>query len=213
MTRPHGAFLAILGLFIAALGCEPPSQHDPTRYGEVRVYVDPAWLGIDQVQIEQELENLNTLGPQFVRAGAGERRTARVVVQPYATARGCQVEAARWIVGTRIVEVDRTCKVSESSFRQAIGHEIGHALGMNHICEHPSDSDTMECSPVGYGDAMMGPRIRQSDEGPGWGEVYSGTLGFDEPTVLDLAEFRRVYSVIEGLPLVDGGAPQDGGVR
>lgn len=215
MKRPQGAFLAILGALVAlvvAVGCDAPSQHDPSRYGEVRVYVDPTWLRVDQAQIEQELTNLNALGPRFVRAEDGERSTARVIVQPYNTARGCQLEAARWIFGTRIVEVDRTCKVSESAFRQAIGHEIGHALGMNHICERAGDA--VDCSPVGFGDAMMGPRIRQSDDGPGFGEVYSGTLGFDEPTELDLAEFRRVYSVIEGLPLQDGGAaPQDGAVR
>lgn len=210
MNRPHGPALFVLLLLLSLLAAActtAPSQHDPARYGEVTVFVAPEWLDIDEARVVAELTNLNALGPRFVQAPTGTRSTARVIVQPF-NSPSCFVDAAHWIVGTRIVEIDPTCTSSDSAFRQAVGHEIGHALGMNHVCER--EGDAPDCSPVGWGDAMMGPRIRKADDSPGFTEVYSGALGFDEPTELDLAEFRRVYSVVITLPPVTG---RDGGVR
>lgn len=133
---------------------------------------------------------IEALGPRFVEAGEGNRSAARVIVQPY-DSEGCTLGAGSWIVGSRVVEVDPDCAAGDTAFRQAVGHEIGHALGMRHVCAHPGDA--VDCSPVGFGDAMMNPSLG------GGGESFDPMLAQDEPTPLDLAEYRRVYARDGGL--------------
>lgn len=182
------ALVALLAL-VALAGCDPPSQADPARYGTVRVFIDPEWLDVDEALIVRELARLEALGPAFVSAGEGGRSTARVAVQAFVS-RDCTTDAAHWEVGSRVVEIDRTCFTSESTFSQAIGHEIGHALGMGHVCLRAGDA--AECSPVGFGPAMMNPRISADGPGPGFHEAWLDALGEADPTPLDLAEYRRV---------------------
>jgi hypothetical protein len=185
VTRALVALLALAAL----AGCDPPSQADPGRYGTVSVYVDPGWLSLDKARVRDELRNLAALGPRFVEAGEGHRATARVIVQPY-NSEGCTLGAGRWIVGSRVVEIDPDCTPGDTAFRQAVGHEIGHALGMHHICAH--EGDAPDCSPVGFGPAMMAPRLGGESGSIGFGEAFVDALGEDAPTVLDLAEYRRV---------------------
>ena len=180
------AFTALL----LALGCDPPTQADPVRYGEVRVFIAPEWLALDKARIRDELALLNALGPHFVEAGEGGRSTARVIVQPF-DSRGCTLGAGRWEVGSRVVEVDPTCTHGDTAFRSAVGHEVGHALGMAHVCQRPGDA--LDCSPIGYGPAMMNPSLG------GGGESFDPALADDAPTPFDLAEYRRTHP--------DGGAP------
>ncbi|TAK26698.1 MAG: hypothetical protein EPO40_19455 [Myxococcaceae bacterium] len=189
------ALLALLAL-TALVGCDPPSQADPARYGEVSVYVAPEWLSLDKARIRDELQLLGALGPRFVEAGEGHRSTARVIVQPF-DSEGCTLGAGRWLVGSRVVEIDPTCTPGDTAFRQAVGHEIGHALGMSHICARPGDAP--DCSTVGYGPAMMAPRLGGGGVSIGFGEAFADALGEDAPTVLDLAEYRRAHP--------DAGAP------
>lgn len=185
MKRNRGWILALLCLALAApVGCDPPSQADPARYGTVSVFIAPEWLDVDEARIRDELVILSALGPRFVEAGEGGRSTARVIVQPY-DSEGCTLGAGRWLVGSRVVEIDPTCTPGDTAFRQAVGHEVGHALGLQHCCRH--EGEAADCSPVGFGDAMMNPSLS------GGGESFDPALANDAPTPLDLAEFRRVF--------------------
>jgi hypothetical protein len=180
---------------VAALwGCDPPTQSDPVRYGTVTVFIAPEWLNLDKGRIREELRNLDALGPHFVEAGEGNRSAARIVVQPF-DAQGCTLGAGRWEVGSRVVEIDPTCTPGDTAFRQAVGHEVGHALGMTHVCQRAGDAP--DCSPVGHGPAMMAPRLGGTPV-IGFGEAFSDTLGEDAPTPLDLAEYRRVFALGAG---------------
>jgi hypothetical protein len=82
-----------------------------------------------------------------------------------------------YVAETDFIYIDPRCSGSTTQFRAVIVHEIGHWLGMRHICR--VDRKTSDaCSPVGFGDAVMNP-----------------TLNLDQspiPGALDLAEYRRV---------------------
>lgn len=180
----------------AFLGCDPPTQSDPVRYGTVTVFIAPEWLSLDKARIRDELVNLDALGPHFVEAGEGNRSVARIIVQPF-DSQGCSLGAGRWEVGSRVVEIDPDCTPGDTVFRQAVGHEVGHALGMVHICQHAGDA--LDCSPVGYGPAMMNPQLGGGTPGTiGFHEAFSDALGEDAPTPLDLAEYRRVFALGAG---------------
>lgn len=83
----------------------------------------------------------------------------------------------RYTHGTGFVDISPECTYTETQFRAVVLHEIGHWLGLDHICM-PSGETTDHCSPVGRGRAIMNPYI-----------AYDHPL---EITELDLAERRRV---------------------
>lgn len=187
MKRNQGWPFLLLAL---VLGCDPPSQANPDQYGTVSVFIAPEWLALDKVRIRAALRRLDALGPRFVEAGEGNRSVARVIVQPF-NSEGCTLGAGRWVVGSRVVEIDATCTRGDTAFRQAVGHEVGHALGMGHVCARAGDAP--DCAPVGYGPAMMSPSLG------GGGETFDPSLAQDTPTQLDLAEYRRAHARRAGL--------------
>lgn len=188
----------LLALSLLLVGCPDVTQHDQSRYGTITVWLSPDWaLNVDRADIAQELTNLGHLGPSFVVTD--DIYTADVLVYPF-VANDCQQDGAgHWVVGTRSVYVDRVCTTSQVAFRTAIGHEIGHAIGMQHVCFHEElIARSGNCSPVGYGLAMMNPSLY---EGHGDLELPQAT---DVPTELDLMEFNRTR-----VGQRDAGAPRE----
>lgn len=175
-----------------------PAPPPPGGWGTVRVWVAPAFESSARAAILAELPRLRALGPVFEEApgpGGGV-----VEVRPF---RGeCFADVAHVLPGSRVVELDLSCMSEEEAVATAAGHEIGHALGLSHVCTEPGELP--ECSPVGYGPALMGPRLRRTT---GLGEVFSGARGYPVPTALDRAELLRVYSLA---PSTTGQSP-DGG--
>jgi hypothetical protein len=173
----------LLGLFSLCLlvACDPPSQHDPVRYGEVKVWLGPGWLNYDRQRIEQQLTYLHRLGPAF--SLTTDQDAANVLLYRFESPNCELFGAGRWFQGSRRVEIDPVCTQGDTVFRMTVGHEIGHVLGMGHVCLR--DREVPNCSPVGYGQAMMNPFIWERDDAEFW-------VAQEEPTELDLAEFRRV---------------------
>lgn len=186
--RPDGAVLRDGGAVSPAPG-----------WGFVEVWVSPAFEPPARASILAELLRLHALGPAFVVAAAPA--PGAVAVRPF---RGdCLTDAAHVLPGSRVVELDLSCMGGDDAAAVAVGHSIGHALGLSHVCAVPGE--LLECSPVGYGPALMGPRLRRAT---GLGEVFSGALGHPEPTSLDRAELLRVYSLATSPP---AGRSPDGG--
>lgn len=170
-------------------GCDP-SQHDPVRYGTVAVYVSPAWSARDRARIESELRALQALGPAFVVTDTSER--ADVIVTLWTSPDCATAGAGGHTLGTRVAEVDPTCAPGDGAFRAFVGHEIGHALGMLHVCTvHETGAD---CSPTVRGSPAMMARSPFVDSR----DPVIGLVAVDTPQALDLEEFARVRGAARG---------------
>lgn len=78
---------------------------------------------------------------------------------------------------TNYTLIDPRCSITDQQFRAVVVHELGHWLGMRHVCR-PDGRTSDVCSPVGRGEAVMNP-----------------TTAIDQsamPNRLDIAEYNRV---------------------
>ncbi len=78
---------------------------------------------------------------------------------------------------TNYALIDPRCSITDQQFRAVVVHELGHWLGMRHVCR-PDGRTSDVCSPVGRGEAVMNP-----------------TTAIDQsamPNSLDIAEYNRV---------------------
>lgn len=188
--------IAIALLFSVLSTACSPTQHDQSRYSTVTVAfgapLDSAgpWRSDQLVELRAELAALNALGPTFVEASEG---SAQIVVRPFDSGPGCALGAARFTPGTTFVEIDPSspCTNGFTELRAAMGHEVFHAVtgSRTHVCF--TAGELPDCSPVGYGPAMMNPQISYGDPiDPNGGPLGVAT---DVPTDLDLAEWRRTH--------------------
>ena len=182
-----------IAILVLALCACTPSQHDPQRFGTVIVAFAPSLDGTldwrtDQLpELRAELVALNALGPTFIEASEG---AAQIVVRPFDSGTGCAHGVGRWTPGTTFVEIDPACAQGYTELRAAVGHEIGHAIGLSHVCFTAGEAP--DCSPVGVGPAMMNPQLSYGDI---LDAMPGDPLGVaqDTPTALDLDEYRRAH--------------------
>jgi hypothetical protein len=192
----------ILSLALALSGCGTfgnrwwfgtPTNNSITEYGIIRVSAAPSlhdptdvWTADQRRTIQNSLNDLNRLGPTFILVN--NEANADVVV--YKTQLECTVQAGRYTENTRFVEVDPRCTTSSLELQTVVSHEIGHALGMRHVCYR--DSETNGCSNVGTGHALMNPNLF---EGPEIDEDLHLSYPQWEVTELDIQEFRRAWAL------------------
>lgn len=190
-------FLVLLALFVTTCNgsCNKPTQHNQTRYGTVTVAFAQSLDGIwdfNQTQrsaLQEELNDLSALGPTFVLAPEG---SATYVIRAWSSGGHCEHGAGQWTPGTHFAEVDATCTGGLLGLRTAVAHELGHMLGMQHICM--AANELTNCSPVGYGPAIMNPNVSYGDPLVGE-ENVSAYTGVPQvaPSHLDILEYSRVH--------------------
>jgi hypothetical protein len=199
------AVLAVLMVTIPAIVFRRPNHHNWQKWGEVHVHLSENFTQHQREQAQEALQELNRLGPRFVLGGEGVNS---IEVVSSDLTRGhpgdCSVlGAARYDMtprGESKIFIDPTCTQGNLEFRTALMHEIGHSLGMQHVCL--PNEERIDCSPVGRGLAIMNPHlvneigerdtsIESSDPGP------VPTFQVQE---LDVKEFERVARI--GQPLI-----------
>jgi hypothetical protein len=173
----------ILCVFLA-LGC----VRNEIQYSEpwmVRVCLEPGVIPIHRLWIASAMSSLDELGgPKFSFSEGRCEVTVRMWHAPE-----CDHMAAYHITGTREIYIDPRCAVDELQFRTLFQHEIGHFLGMMHICTAANERPV--CSPVGFGEAVMNPAINFQSFMNLNGLRYIHRTPW-QPTYLDRLEFQRV---------------------
>jgi hypothetical protein len=174
-------YLIIL-LFIFLSSCYAPHNitlQRPNNYRDIIVYIDSKFTFLEHEYIKEALNNLIYF---HIRA------------YPTNNSRNYNIRILRWLNrkectdsiyglyrnNTNYILFDPKCVFTREQFIIGIQHEIGHWLGMNHICQPDRRNSTGVCSPVGFGNAIMNP----------FTDLAAGTI----PSKLDLLEYNRIQN-------------------
>lgn len=174
-------FAAMIFLGFATFGLERllrPNQNNRELHGEIAVYL-PGSIPLETAQ--STVRELSRLGPTFHLAPYS---TVADVVVTTNYANTCS-SAGFHRLGTRTATINTNCVHSPEMMQLVLMHEIGHVLGMTHVCRNAVSLDS--CSPVGFGPSFMNPVIEE-----GWSDDLVPNRGLQyEVTSLDIAEYRR----------------------
>jgi len=146
--------------------------------------MEAGWDRAHQRWIESSIASMNRLkGPTF-RLAFGR---VDVVVRRW-LAIDCTKMAAYYSTGATEIFLDPRCAEDELQFRTLTQHELGHFMGMMHICRTPHERAI--CSTVGFGEAMMNPNTVLETMFDINGRDFTHRTPY-EPTWLDQQEFLR----------------------
>lgn len=210
----------VVVIFIVGIMSLGPNRNDPAKWGTVHVELvatdSSSFTEYHRNEARQALQELSRLGPTFA-LGRGGVDTIRVVSTDLTngTSGGCALHGAaiflRSVDGEPEIRIDPTCTRGGLEFQTALMHEIGHALGMRHICQS-SDMGRTDCSSVGRGVAIMNPHITyDSHESNAVTSSNPGPISTFHLQDLDFKEFDRV--AVPGQRLIQRVATDpDGGV-
>lgn len=164
-----------------------PTQNDPTL-APVRVYLSSTLLSSEKELVREELPRLSALGPSFVETA--DRSVADVTVTSWESP-DCRRIAGEAVVGGRVARIDFVCAAGIDAAEAFVGHEIGHALGMLHVCNYGDHSDG--CSPTVYLSNTRQPALMSPSPFAEGDDSTLGTIAVTHPQREDLAEWLRVH--------------------
>ena len=147
-------------ILILLLNCIP-SQRAVPLYNEqnlplrhVSIYID-ASFSYNQIElIRQSTRNLTFLNIRV--SEVADIRNSNLEIRFWNNDSCAKNFYGLYTSNTNYILIDPNCVVNNNQFTIGIQHEFGHWLGMAHICLS-SFGQTNNCSPVGFGVAIMNP--------------------------------------------------------
>lgn len=171
------------------------NNHNEKKYGVLELNLSgDAWDRMGRRQLVTEtLSELNRIGPtiKFTQ----DRGDVTVIISSSSQyTRNCY--AGEYIHSQRTIILHPTCISSNIEFKSTFMHEVGHALGLSHICRR--DREVNDCSPATYGISIMNPGLDYTD-------AFENTSVFDEinrissvPSIevthREVSEFKRIWN-------------------
>ena len=176
------------------------NNNNSTKYGTFRIRLSgQGWdLGERTKIVNQSLTELSRLGPAFQSVEAGEH--VEVFIDDTVQSRSSNCYAGLYIPGpSPRIKLIPTCIRSNLEFQSTFMHEVGHAVGMQHICRRTGEAS--DCSNVGHQVSFMNPGLN-------YGTVFQSlnisnetdsdiSVPMLEVTTLDIKEFQRVWNGLQ----------------
>jgi hypothetical protein len=195
------SLIVLVLVFVAAFLVHSKTRannHDENKYGVFRVRL--AGEGWDDAGrpalVRQAFQELNRIGPTVAVVESGEHVVVRID-QTFLSSnlRNCYAGLYTREPVPQIKLVP-TCMRSGIEFQSTLMHEVGHALGMQHICR--KDREVADCSPVGHQVSIMNPGLDYSDSFPSTDVTNEldriSSVPMVEITGIDVQEFKRVWN-------------------
>jgi hypothetical protein len=186
---------AVSGLSALIYNTTRPSNHNEAKYGVFEINLNgEAWGQANRRRLAEEtLPELNRIGPTIKLVDSGGDVIV-LIDQNQTSTRNCY--AGDFLRSQRVITLYPTCITSETEFKSTFMHEVGHALGLSHICRR--DGEINDCSPIVHGVSIMNPGLDYTD-------AFENQSVFDEInrissvpateiTELEIKEFNRIWS-------------------
>ncbi len=121
-------------------------------------YIDSHFTPQHKAFIRRAVRGYERVGLIFIETSVYSE--SRIIVQRWRNESRESTVFGVYVDGTKRILIDVDRMGTESQTVAAIMHELGHWIGMNHVCRTPNE--TVHCSTVGYGNAIMNPNIGES---------------------------------------------------
>jgi len=177
------------------------NNNNPSKYGtfKVRLAGDGWQLGNRQRLIRDAMLELSRLGPTITLVDSGENVSVYLDDHRQSSNRTNCFAGIYQDNPVPRIKLIPTCIRSDLEFQSTFMHEVGHALGMQHICRRTGE--VSDCSNVGHVVSFMNPALS-------YGAIFSSlqvmsesdeelSVPMVETTSLDIKEFQRVWNGIQ----------------
>ena len=173
----------------------PAPSHPQTSLAAAVPALRRVYVTIDHSTLDRSLDArivegfapLRAAGYAFQLAADGEPYQIRVTRRHVLSCEGVYV--GYWDRATRTVSIAPECLQRRAQLVYTIAHELGHSIGLFHVCRYPSEVIERrrvgdDCHGTAFGPALMNPYYEYgSDPSP------------SELTRLDLMELQRVGAI------------------
>jgi len=149
----------------------PPSPNRNTQFNSRRergithelrnseiiyIYFDPSYSALEKKQMTLTFDLFRVLGlrPRLVESFTFEVRDVYVRNSDEFFS---QSDLGLYASNTSYIQVPTNRIESRHQLQMIFMHEMGHWLGMKHVCVESERLLRIDCSPVGYGTAIMNP--------------------------------------------------------
>lgn len=172
LSAAYGLLVVLLS-FLVCCNKPPIVQHNsPTT---LFISFEPGFTGYELRLFHEALPSFSTMDIRFVVTD--NPGSADLIVKPWYNPDYSDGRVGLYPGGTNYVMIATSRLETDEQFRAILLHEIGHWMGLSHVCLFADVRDRSDCSPVGVGEAVMNPVISSQH--------------VQQFTTLDIAEFHR----------------------
>lgn len=174
-----------------------PNNHNEQKYGSLDVrLIGEEWNRFNRrALVTETLPELNRIGPTIRLVDSGEDVSVLIDTNSQYT-RNCY--AGEFIASQRVIIIHPSCITSTIELKSTFMHEIGHALGIGHICRRQGEVN--DCSPRTYGISVMNPGLDYTDTFEStsvFNEINNASsVPMIEITDKEITEFKLIWNNI-----------------